>query len=119
MGAGLGGGLGLGLDDYTMINFRFADAYVENLYLYLLRINLNKTESEVYKGERILSMTNSTANNFNNSDWCLGTNLTKEEHLDSDSLDVDVVIESIIVPIVGSFGIGGRWTSWFAYYSIL
>ena len=52
-------------------------------------------------------MTNVTANNFTNSDWCLDINLTKEEHLDSDSLDVDVVIESIIVPIVGSFGIAG------------
>ena len=52
-------------------------------------------------------MTNATANNFTNSDWCLDTNLTKEEHLNSDSLDVDVVIESIIVPIVGSLGITG------------
>ena len=52
-------------------------------------------------------MTNVTANNLTNSDWCLDINLTKEEHLDSDSLDVDVVIESIIVPIVGSFGIAG------------
>ena len=52
-------------------------------------------------------MTNVTADNLINSDWCLDTNLTDEVRLDSDSLVVDVVIESIIVPIVGSFGITG------------
>ena len=57
-------------------------------------------------------MTNVTANNLINSDWCLDINLTDEVRLDSESLDADVVIESIIVPIVGSFGITGALNVW-------
>jgi len=57
-------------------------------------------------------MSNVTEKNITTSDWCIDiSNLTEEVALDTDSLDVDVVIESIIVPIVGTFGIAGNIVS--------
>ena len=55
-------------------------------------------------------MTNATANNLVTSDWCLDINQTEEVRLHSDILDADFVIESILVPMVGAFGIAGGLT---------
>ena len=55
-------------------------------------------------------MTNSTANNLVTSDWCLDINQTEGVSLPSDNLYVDFVIESILVPMVGAFGIAGGLT---------
>ena len=55
-------------------------------------------------------MTNATANNLVTSDWCLDINQTEEVGLNTDSLNVDFVIESILVPMVGACGIAGGLT---------
>ena len=52
-------------------------------------------------------MTIGTANYLTNSDWCIENNLTKAIYTDTDNIEVNVMIESIIVPIVGSSGIAG------------
>ena len=39
--------------------------------------------------------------------WCTSDNSTAEDNF-PDSVDVDMVIEGIIVPLVGTFGIAGE-----------
>ena len=52
------------------------------------------------------NMLNIDDRNITMSEWCTSDNSTEEDNF-PDSVDVDMVIEGIIVPLVGTFGIAG------------
>ena len=52
-------------------------------------------------------MLNIDDRNITMSEWCTSVNSTAEDN-SPDSVDVDMVIEGIIVPLVGTFGIAGE-----------
>ena len=52
-------------------------------------------------------MLNIDDRNITMSEWCTSDNSTEEDN-SPDSVDVDMVIEGIIVPLVGTFGIAGE-----------
>ena len=52
-------------------------------------------------------MLNIDDRNITMSEWCTSVNSTEEDN-SPDSVDVDMVIEGIIVPLVGTFGIAGE-----------
>ena len=52
-------------------------------------------------------MLNIDDRNITMSEWCTSVNSTADDNF-SDGVDVDMVIEGIIVPLVGTFGIAGE-----------
>ena len=53
------------------------------------------------------NMLNIDDRNITMSEWCTSVNSTADDN-SPDSVDVDMVIEGIIVPLVGTFGIAGE-----------